>query len=63
MHFLVDLGTLCRRIAFFENTDLPLIEVAAETGKRLIISTGTASHDHIKAANGTCTVLDPTKLP
>ncbi|MDA9802809.1 pseudaminic acid synthase [bacterium] len=48
--FLVELGTPCIKIASFENTDLPLIEVAAKTGKPLIISTGMASRDEIKAA-------------
>lgn len=48
--FLEDLGVFCHKIASFELVDLPLIEYAAKTKKRLIMSTGMATLEEIKEA-------------
>ena len=52
--FLESLNVDCYKIASFENTDVPLIERVARTGKPLIISTGMATvaelHRSVSAA-------------
>jgi pseudaminic acid synthase len=50
LEFLESLDVPAYKIASFENTDLPLIRLAARTGKPLIISTGMASLDELDEA-------------
>ena len=51
--FLEDLGVACHKIASFELVDLPLIRLAARTGKPLIMSTGMATGAEIAEAVAT----------
>jgi pseudaminic acid synthase len=50
VEFLESLNVPCYKIASFENTDLPLIQLAAATRKPLIISTGMASAAELESA-------------
>lgn len=60
--FLVELQAPCLKIASLENTDLPLIAYAAESGLPMIISTGLATEDEIGEAVRTARDAGCTEL-
>ena len=59
---LEDLNVPAYKIASFEAVDLPLIKLAAETGKPLIISTGMANDEEISEAIETAKAAGCTDL-
>jgi pseudaminic acid synthase len=52
--FLETLGVPCHKVASFELNDLPLVETIARTGKPMLLSTGMATLEQIRAALATC---------
>lgn len=54
VHFLAELRVPAWKIASFELTDLPLVELVARQGGPVILSTGMASLGEVEAAVRTC---------
>ena len=52
--FLEKLGVPCHKVASFELNDLTLVETIARTGKPMILSTGMATLEDIRAALALC---------
>ncbi|WP_088159827.1 pseudaminic acid synthase [Sphingobacterium sp. G1-14] len=60
--FLESLDTPAYKIASFEITDIPLIELIASKGKPVVISTGIASEEDIKLALDACYRMGNTDI-
>lgn len=60
--FLEKIDVPCYKIASFEITDIPLIEYIASKGKPVIISTGIATLNDIKAAIKVCKKMGNNKI-
>ncbi len=62
VEFLESLDTPAYKVASFEITDIPLIELIASKGKPVIISTGIASEEDIKLALDACYRMGNTDI-